>query len=186
MRVRFSRSSNSVSRRVRWIYVACAAAHPRSQMYAFLSAAVFLLKVLWLLPDAYDSTTIFHEVEAVIENLKAVSGQRSAIFLAQILKHVKEHHAQSVMRLPPTLMPASSEYAHPPPIAVNGEANTHNPFEMADGFNSSSNGGALAGLEMFNEPESDFWSWLASDGQNFSPLVNTLDTFDSSLARGGL
>lgn len=140
---------------------------------------------MWLLPQAYDSTAIFNEVEAVVETFRAVSGQQHAHFLAQILKHVKEHHVQTVMRVP-TLMPTSSEYTDLSNSTTAIGDVSYNPFETVNGFNSAGTGGVLAGLEMFNEPESDFWSWLSTEGQSFSPLVNTLDTFDSSLARGGL
>ena len=42
------------------------------------------------------------------------------------------------------------------------------------------------GFDMFGNEGHDFWSWLSSEGQSFSPLVDTLDTFDSSLAMGGI
>jgi hypothetical protein len=195
----------------------------RSQLYAFITAAVFLLKVIWLLPSTYDTTQIFQEVEAVIETFRAVSGQLHAHFLAQILKHVRSHHHEAQMRVP-TLMPTASEYAstalassHPGKSGIKANGAGHlplpfNPFETSLagveghaqgnpgslahptaaangtglGQGDEVNGSGLPGPDVFGEPENDFWSWLQSEGQSFSPLVNTLDTFDSSIAMGGL
>jgi hypothetical protein len=145
---------------------------------------VFLLKVVWLLPHAYDSLTIFSEVEAVVECFQAVSGQQHAHFLTQILKHVKEHHHQLQLRIP-TLMPTLKDLSRATTPGAEGSIPI-NPFEAGNGFNVANGGNTLIGLDMFNEPENDFWSWLSTEGQSFSPLVNTLDTFDSSLARGGI
>ena len=46
--------------------------------------------------------------------------------------------------------------------------------------------GGMGSVELIGDDGPDFWSWLSSEGQSFSPLVNTLDTFDSSLAMGGI
>jgi len=62
---------------------------------------------VWLLPSAYDARTLFSEVEAVIETFKAVSGQLYAHFLEQILKHVRAHYDEGVMR-GPTVSAATS------------------------------------------------------------------------------
>ena len=90
-------------------------------------------------------------------------------------------------------MPAVNEYS----VKTGHKTNLpFNPFEVDGSVGLSGNRegltdgeGMINGIpppDVFGEPENDFWSWLQSEGQSFSPLVNTLDTFDSSIGLGGL
>ena len=152
---------------------------PRTQLHGFVSSAVLLLKVVWLLPQAYDTDAIFKEVEEVIDTLRAVSGQLHAHFVSQILKHVRTHHREALARIPAP-MPTQT----PPDMAP------------SNGFDLSMLGmGMVQGLPTARDPlgnptgnatDTDFWSWLTNDGQSFSPFPGNFDGVDSTIGFGGV
>lgn len=56
-----------------------------------MSAAIFLLKVIRLLPAMGQVTLIFAEIQGVIDVLDHVSGQVHAQILRQMLSHLRTH-----------------------------------------------------------------------------------------------
>jgi hypothetical protein len=70
-----------------------------------MSAAIFLLKVIRLLPAMGQVTLIFAEIQGVIDVLDHVSGQVHAQILRQMLSHLRAHLSMRPQSNVPTPAP---------------------------------------------------------------------------------
>jgi hypothetical protein len=142
-----------------------------------MSAAIFLLKVIRLLPAMGQVTLIVAEIQGVIDVLDHVSGQGHAQILRQMLAHLRTHLASRPQTRVPTPAPENTGTADDLMASIIAETQA---WPRAD-----------TGVEQ-GGVEEDIWSWFG-DGSFVEPIgtiqqprLDPQDPFDFIMTLDGL